>query len=92
MAAKTGTTNDFKDNWTIGYTVAPSYLVAVWVGNNDRTPMNGLASGITGAAPIWHDLMSHLLENKKASWPTQPSDVIGKIICIHPAASAGKRM
>jgi len=81
VAVKTGTTNDFKDNWTIGYTISPSYLVAVWVGNNDRTPMNGLASGITGAAPIWHDIMSHLLEGKTAAWPTQPANVIGKIIC-----------
>ena len=93
VAVKTGTTNDFKDNWTIGYTIAPSYLVAVWVGNNDRTPMNGLASGITGAAPIWHDIMVHLLDGKKASWPTQPSDVIGKIICnpsgLLPPASGG---
>ncbi|HUD44878.1 MAG TPA: transglycosylase domain-containing protein [Patescibacteria group bacterium] len=81
VAVKTGTTNDFRDNWTIGYTIAPSYLVSVWVGNNDRTPMNGLASGITGAAPIWHELMAHLLEGKEAAWPTQPENVIGKIVC-----------
>ncbi|MGH7245449.1 MAG: transglycosylase domain-containing protein, partial [Candidatus Levyibacteriota bacterium] len=48
VPVKTGTTNDFRDNWTIGYT--PNYVVAVWVGNNDNSPMSqSLASGITGA-------------------------------------------
>lgn len=79
VAVKTGTTNDFKDNWTIGYT--PSYVVAVWVGNNDNRPMSGLVSGITGAAPIWNDLMSHLLENKTAEPFQRPPDVIQKAIC-----------
>jgi membrane peptidoglycan carboxypeptidase len=81
VAVKTGTTNDFRDNWTIGYTISPSYLVAIWVGNNDHTAMSGIASGITGAAPIWNAIMSHLLEDKKTSLPTEPSDVIGKIVC-----------
>jgi 1A family penicillin-binding protein len=53
-AAKTGTTNDFRDNWTVGYT--PQVVTAVWVGNNDHSPMNNV-DGITGAAPIWHDYM-----------------------------------
>ncbi len=79
VSVKTGTTNDFKDNWTIGYT--PSTLVAVWVGNNDNSPMSGLVSGITGAAPIWHDIMSHLLEDRPASSPIQPSSVVGKYVC-----------
>ncbi|MEK7522162.1 MAG: penicillin-binding transpeptidase domain-containing protein, partial [Patescibacteria group bacterium] len=62
VAVKTGTTNDKKDNWTIGYT--PEFLVAVWVGNNDNSPMNPyLTSGITGAAPIWNRVMSYLLKN-----------------------------
>ncbi len=51
VAVKTGTTNDKRDNWTIGWT--PSVLVGVWVGNNDNSIMTGVASGITGAAPIW---------------------------------------
>ena len=59
VAVKTGTTNSLRDNWTIGYT--PDYLVAVWVGNNDNTPMSRVASGITGATPIWHDIMNYLL-------------------------------
>lgn len=61
VAVKTGTTNDKKDNWTIGYT--PRYLAAVWVGNNDNTPMNPfLTSGITGAAPIWNKIMKYVME------------------------------
>jgi 1A family penicillin-binding protein len=76
-SVKTGTTNELKDNWTIGYT--PEYLVSVWVGNNDNTPMNPyLTSGITGAAPIWHRVMEYLLkkENKQATWFEKPSDIV----------------
>lgn len=53
-AAKTGTTNDFKDNWTVGYTT--DFVMGVWAGNDDDSPMIDV-SGITGAAPIWHDSM-----------------------------------
>ena len=77
VAVKTGTTNDKKDNWTIGYT--PEFLVAVWVGNNDNTPMNPyLTSGITGAAPIWNRVMSYLLKNYGSgpAWYPQPEDVV----------------
>jgi len=69
VAVKTGTTDEKKDNWTIGYTrptINNQYgdvLVAVWVGNNDNTPMNpNLASGITGAAPIWRRVMERLVD------------------------------
>ncbi|MDP2649649.1 MAG: transglycosylase domain-containing protein [bacterium] len=79
VSVKTGTTNDFRDNWTIGYT--PSFLVAVWVGNNDNTPMGGLVSGVTGAAPIWHDLMANLLKDKKPESPQKPDDVVGANVC-----------
>ncbi len=79
VSVKTGTTNDFRDNWTIGYT--PSYVVAVWVGNNDNKQMTGIVSGITGAAPIWHDIMTHLLDGKANEAQRQPDDVYGKIIC-----------
>ena len=79
ISVKTGTTNDFKDNWTIGYT--KDFLTAVWVGNNDNSPMNGLASGITGAAPIWNDIMSQLLIGKKVEKPIEPSNVINLIVC-----------
>lgn len=79
VAAKTGTTNDFRDNWTFGYT--PLYVVGVWVGNNDNSPMGNLVSGVTGAAPIWHTVMTHLLEKQKPAWPERPNDIVGKIIC-----------
>src|SRR6266700_1161488 len=53
-AAKTGTTNDFRDNWTVGYTT--DFVMGVWAGNDDNSQMIDV-SGITGAAPIWHDSM-----------------------------------
>ena len=57
-AVKTGTTNDLRDNWTVGYT---RFLVAgVWTGNSDGHPMRG-ATGISGAAPIWHAFMEAVL-------------------------------
>jgi 1A family penicillin-binding protein len=79
VAVKTGTTNEKKDNWTIGYT--PEFLVVVWVGNNDNTPMNPyLASGVTGAAPIWNRVMSYLLKNYGTGnkWYEKPSNVVEK--------------
>ncbi|MBI2031639.1 MAG: penicillin-binding protein [Candidatus Levybacteria bacterium] len=79
VAVKTGTTNDFRDNWTIGYT--PSYVVAVWVGNNDNTPMSGLVSGITGAAPIWNGIMSELLKNTNPHPFQRPPEIIQKEVC-----------
>lgn len=57
-AVKTGTTDDLRDNWTVGYT---RFLVAgVWTGNSDGHPMHG-ATGISGAAPIWHTFMEAVL-------------------------------
>lgn len=80
VAVKTGTTDDKRDNWTIGYT--PSYLTAVWVGNNDNTPMNQyLASGITGAAPIWNQIMAYILKDKINESFNLPSGVVGINIC-----------
>jgi 1A family penicillin-binding protein len=62
VAVKTGTTNNLKDNWCIGWT--PSYLVAAWVGNNDGSPMSWVASGVSGATPIWNNIMTKILNNK----------------------------
>ena len=69
IAVKTGTTDQKKDNWTIGFTrptLSDQYgdvLVAVWVGNNNGDPMNpNLTSGITGAAPIWRRVMERLVD------------------------------
>ena len=56
-AAKTGTTNDWKDSWTMGYT--PALAVGVWVGNNDGRPMSHVAGAI-GAAPIWHNFIQRV--------------------------------
>lgn len=55
-AAKTGTTDSFRDNWTMGYT--PYLAVGVWAGNSDNSTMNNVI-GITGAGPIWHDVMEY---------------------------------
>ncbi|MEK7597600.1 MAG: transglycosylase domain-containing protein [Patescibacteria group bacterium] len=61
VAAKTGTTDDKRDNWTVGYT--KSITVGVWVGNNDNSKMNPkIASGATGASPIWYRIMRELLK------------------------------
>ncbi|MFH1561682.1 MAG: PBP1A family penicillin-binding protein [Patescibacteria group bacterium] len=79
VAVKTGTTNDKRDNWCIGYT--PSLVVAVWVGNNDNTPMGWVASGITGATPIWNKITSSILEDKTPEWPSKPSRIIGTSVC-----------
>lgn len=62
VAVKTGTSNDLRDNLTLGFN--QNYLVAVWVGNNDNSPMARIASGVTGAAPIWNKIMSTLLVGK----------------------------
>jgi len=79
VPVKTGTTNDLRDNWTIGYT--PSFVVAAWVGNNDNTSMSNIASGVTGAAPIWNTLMNHVIDDKPLEKPAKPSNVIGMNIC-----------
>jgi membrane peptidoglycan carboxypeptidase len=65
VAAKTGTTNDFRDNLTVGFT--PNLAVAVWVGNADHTPMLHV-SGIVGAAPIFHGFMTQALTGQPDSW------------------------
>ncbi|MBT7183569.1 MAG: penicillin-binding protein, partial [Candidatus Pacebacteria bacterium] len=79
VAVKTGTTNNLRDNWTIGYTT--DYLTAVWVGNNDNLPMSYVASGITGASPIWNNIMRLLLdEDNPHTFPT-PAGLIKVKIC-----------
>ena len=78
VAVKTGTTNNLRDNWTVGYTT--NNLVAVWVGNNDNQPMSYVASGITGASPIWNKIMRLLLsEDKPFVFPIPPGFVKVKI-------------
>jgi penicillin-binding protein 1C len=80
-AAKTGTSNDYRDNWTLGYT--PDIAVGVWVGNADYTPMNDV-SGLTGAAPIWSQFMeaaNQQLTGGNATPFNRPSGIVDRVIC-----------
>ncbi len=79
VAVKTGTSNDLRDNWTIGFT--PNLLVASWVGNNNNQPMAGIASGITGASPIWHKIIDPLLDKFGAAEFATPSGLLRLKIC-----------
>lgn len=79
VAVKTGTTNELRDNWTIGYT--PDMVITVWVGNNDNSRMSGVVSGISGAAPIWNKLMTELLKDKPVKKPVRPADIVGVNVC-----------
>ncbi len=80
VAVKTGTTNDLRDNWAVGYT--PYFVVATWVGNNDNSPMSHVASGITGATPIWRRLTLTLLQQyPQTGWPV-PDDIVRRQICL----------
>jgi 1A family penicillin-binding protein len=74
VAVKTGTTNDKKDNWTIGWT--PNLLVSVWVGNNDSTPMGKVASGVSGAAPIWRQIMLYALPKREKQDFAIPNKIV----------------
>lgn len=79
VAVKTGTTNSMRDNWTVGYTT--DRMVSVWVGNNDNTPMSYVASGITGASPIWNKIMRSLLDEKKPHLFALPDNLVRVAIC-----------
>jgi len=79
VAVKTGTTNNLRDNWCIGWT--PSVIVAAWVGNNDNRPMSWVASGISGATPIWNRVMGQLLANKQNENWSAPVGVYMKNVC-----------
>lgn len=75
VSVKTGTTDEKRDNWTYGYT--PSYVVGVWVGNDNREPMNQkISSGITGASPIWQQIMINVLKGKPDEAPVKPDNVV----------------
>ncbi|HTX79857.1 MAG TPA: transglycosylase domain-containing protein, partial [Longilinea sp.] len=81
VAAKTGTTNDFRDNWTLGYT--PDLAVGVWVGNADYTSMVN-TTGLTGAAPIWSQFMQAAemkLTNNNPTPFTRPAGIVDEVIC-----------
>ncbi|MBT9314007.1 penicillin-binding protein 1C [Leptothoe spongobia] len=77
-AVKTGTSSDFRDTWTVGFT--SDYTVATWVGNFDGTPMQDV-SGVTGAAPLWHRIMVHLHETQEPDRFTPPAGMVKRPIC-----------
>ena len=74
VAVKTGTTNDKRDNWTIGWT--PQVIVGVWVGNNDNSQMREVASGVTGASPIWRRIILEALKGKPKEEFPRPSGIL----------------
>ncbi len=78
-AVKTGTTEDFRDALTIGYT--PSLVVGVWVGNNDNTPMDNIA-GSLGAAPIWRNMMEEYLMGKPIEQFARPTFIVSEPVCL----------
>ncbi len=77
-AVKTGTTNNFRDDWTIGYT--PQLVVGVWVGNTDNSPMNNLPS-YKGATPIWHAVMSWAMVGEPIVQWERPLSIIERAVC-----------
>ncbi len=95
VAAKTGTTNDIRDNWTMGYT--PDLVTGVWVGNADYTPMLN-SSGLTGAAPIWSQFMEYAVPYLTNNAPTpfnRPAGIVDKVVCklsgAEPANECGQQ-
>jgi penicillin-binding protein 1C len=79
VACKTGTSTDFRDNWTIGFT--PEFSVGVWVGNFDGAPMREV-SGVTGAGPILHSIFDYLHANRGTSWYRTPPGIVERN--VHP--------
>jgi membrane carboxypeptidase/penicillin-binding protein len=77
-AVKTGTTTNFRDNWTVGYT--PELVVGVWVGNADNEPMRDV-TGVTGAAPIWHDVMEAALKGQPLHDFKRPDGLVEVEVC-----------
>ncbi len=81
VAVKTGTSNDSRDNWTLGYT--PDLAVGVWVGNADYTPMVN-TTGVSGAGPIWAQFMTYAIQHLTGGNPTpfaMPSGIVQRTIC-----------
>jgi membrane peptidoglycan carboxypeptidase len=78
-AVKTGTTNDYRDNWTMGFTT--DYTVGVWVGNTDNRPMSRGVTGLTGAAPIWKDVMEYLHQGREIRNFPRPDGLVEKAVC-----------
>lgn len=79
VSVKTGTSNDLRDNLTVGFN--QDYLVAVWVGNNDNSPMSRVASGVTGASPIWNSIMTKLLKDTPSKPWSAPQGLVQLALC-----------
>lgn len=77
-AVKTGTSSDYRDTWTVGFST--DYTVATWVGNFDGTAMQQV-SGVMGAAPLWHRIMQHLHETREPADFAPPSGLVQHPIC-----------
>lgn len=78
VAVKTGTSRNFTDNWCVGFT--REVTVGVWVGNFDSTPMKGV-SGITGAGPVFHRVMTAAMEGSDAGWFPEPEGIGRTAVC-----------
>ncbi|MEN3950967.1 penicillin-binding protein 1C [Iodidimonas sp. SYSU 1G8] len=81
-AVKTGTSKDMRDNWCIGY--SRRYTVGVWVGNFEGDSMHNV-SGVSGAAPIWQDVISQLARDETEAPPVPPGDVVASQVRFSPA-------
>lgn len=92
VAAKTGTTNNWRDNWTVGYT--PQLAVGVWVGNTDNEPMDKI-TGLTGAAPIWNQVMKAGLGDEPNVPFSEPSGIKKMTVCypsgLLPTSECGQK-
>jgi penicillin-binding protein 1C len=86
-AAKTGTSKDMRDNWCVGFT--SRYTVGVWVGNFSGAPMHDV-SGVTGAAPIWRDLIHRLHATQPSLKPLAPPGLVEQEVAFEPAVEAGR--
>jgi penicillin-binding protein 1C len=81
-AVKTGTSKDMRDNWCVGY--SERYTVAVWVGNFDGRAMWDV-SGVSGAAPVWRDVMDYLHRERASRAPVPPAGVVRRVVAYQPA-------
>ncbi|MFB9245815.1 penicillin-binding protein 1C [Massilia antarctica] len=87
-AVKTGTSKDMRDNWCVGY--SEKYTVAVWVGNFDGSPMWDV-SGVTGAAPVWRDVMDFLHRQTPSRAPAAPPGLVQQVVGYQPAFEAPRK-
>ena len=87
-AVKTGTSKDMRDNWCVGY--SGRYTVGVWVGNFDGSPMQDV-SGVTGAAPVWLEVMRYLHYEQPAALPRPVPGVVAAEIHYSPAIETPRR-